>query len=263
MPTDDPLRSASTLLCADDPPPVRIANPNGRSPFLLTADHAGNVVPSALGTLGLDDDERARHIGWDIGVDALGLLLSEALDAVFVRQTYSRLVIDCNRDPASEKAVPPVSDDTPVPANRSLSDADLKARVAEIHEPYHQAIAAEIARRAQIGQDTILVSLHSFTPALRANGLSRPWPIGVLHDGGDASFAKRLLAVLRKGGELLVGNNEPYTMNSVGYTIPRHAYATGLLYAELEIRQDLLMTAKGVAGWKDTLASALPSALRP
>ena len=261
MPVIDPPGPAPTLLRPDDPSPVRIANPKGRSPFLLTADHAGNAVPSALGTLGLDDDERARHIGWDIGVEALGVLLSEAMDAVFVRQTYSRLVVDCNRDPRSENAIPPVSDGTSVPANQSLSGADRSARVAEIHEPYHQAIAAEIVRRAQCGQDTILVSLHSFTPALRANGEHRPWPIGVLHDRGDTSFAGALLAVLRQDGALLVGDNEPYTMSSVGYTVPRHAYAAGLRYAELEIRQDLLMEASDLTSWRDNLAAALPAAL--
>ena len=260
MPVINPPRSVPTLLRPDDPPPLRIANPDGRSPFLLTADHAGNAVPAAFDTLGLDDDERARHIGWDIGVGPLGLLLSEAMDAVFVRQTYSRLVIDCNRDPESENAIPPISDGTPVPANQSLSGAERAARVAEIHSPYHQAIDAEIARRARIGQDTILVSLHSFTPALRADGEHRPWPIGVLHDRGDASFAKRLLTVLRQDGEM-VGDNEPYTMNSVGYTVPRHAYAAGLRYAELEIRQDLLIEASDLAEWRDTLAKALPAAL--
>ena len=249
-----------TLLTPNDPPPARIANPGGRSPFLLTADHAGRAVPSALGTLGLDEEERGRHIGWDIGVEALGLALADALDAVFVRQTYSRLVIDCNRDPGSAGAIPAVSDATPVPANQGLSDADRAARVVEIHEPYQQAIAAEIARRRRAGQDTVLVSLHSFTPALRAIGEQRPWPIGVLHHQGDTRFAERLLTVLRAGGEL-VGDNEPYTMESVGHTVPRHAYPNGLPYAELEVRQDLLTSAEDVAGWWDALAKALPAAL--
>jgi predicted N-formylglutamate amidohydrolase len=141
-----------------------------------------------------------------------------------------------------------------------LSGADRAARVAEIHEPYHQAIAAEIVRRAQCGQETILVSLHSFTPALRANGEHRPWAIGVLHDRGNTSFAGALLADLRQDGALLVGDNEPYKLSSVGYTVPRHAYAAGLRYAELEIRQDLLMEARDLTSWMDILAEALPAA---
>ena len=67
---------------------------------------------------GLAPAEMDRHIAWDIGVAGLGGALSESLNAVFIRQRFSRLVIDCNRDPESPGAVPPISDGTPVPANR-------------------------------------------------------------------------------------------------------------------------------------------------
>ena len=82
------------LLSADDPPPVGIINPRGASPFLLIGDHAGNAVPSALRSLGLTGEDMTRHIAWDIGIAGLGERLSEELDAMFVHQTYSRLVID-------------------------------------------------------------------------------------------------------------------------------------------------------------------------
>ncbi len=67
------------------------------SPFLLVADHAGKVIPRALGRLGLAEAELQRHIAWDIGIAGLGRLLADALDATLIRQNYSRLVIDCNR----------------------------------------------------------------------------------------------------------------------------------------------------------------------
>ncbi len=47
-----------------------------------------------------------RHIAWDIGVAGLGERLAEALDAVFIRQAYSRLVIDCNRRPGAADSDP-------------------------------------------------------------------------------------------------------------------------------------------------------------
>ncbi|HTA21767.1 MAG TPA: N-formylglutamate amidohydrolase, partial [Polyangia bacterium] len=69
----------------------------GRSAFFLICDHAGRLLPRALGTLGLSEAERTRHIAWDIGALGLAQELSAALDAHLVWQRYSRLVIDCNR----------------------------------------------------------------------------------------------------------------------------------------------------------------------
>src|SRR5437764_11852761 len=98
--------NAARLLSADDPPPVRVLRPEGRSDFVLTADHAGRAIPKRLGTLGLPDSELARHIAWDIGVAGVTERLSEALDAAAVLQTYSRLVIDCNRQPGLATSIP-------------------------------------------------------------------------------------------------------------------------------------------------------------
>ena len=78
------------LLAADEPAPVTVHNEYGRSPFLIVADHAGNFVPRALGRLGIPEAELERHIAWDIGIAAIGRLLSDKLDATLVQQNYSR-----------------------------------------------------------------------------------------------------------------------------------------------------------------------------
>ncbi|MEG3122357.1 N-formylglutamate amidohydrolase [Sphingomonas sp. GB1N7] len=249
---------AAALLGANDPSPVQVINPGGASPFLLIGDHAGNVVPESLAVLGLPPQELVRHIGWDIGIGELGPMLAEALDAVFVRQTYSRLVIDCNRDPARADAMPEVSDLTVVSGNRDLDASQRAARVAAIHTPYQEAIGAEIARRDAAGQGTILVALHSFTPAMQ--GIARPWEVGVLHDGGDTAFAQALLAALRTDEALTVGDNQPYSMDTIDYTVPRHAYPAQRPYAEIEVRQDLIGTTAGCAEWSARLATVLRSA---
>ncbi|MBD8546108.1 N-formylglutamate amidohydrolase [Sphingomonas sp. CFBP 8760] len=242
------------LLGHNDPDPVQIVNPDGRSDLLLIGDHAGNVVPAALGSLGIGPDDLNRHIGWDIGIAGLGEALAGMLDAVFIRQTYSRLVIDCNRDPARADAMPAVSDGTRIPANEVLTGADRAARVAAIHAPYQAAIAAELARRDAGGRQTQLVSLHSFTPAMA--GVARPWQVGVLHDRGELSLTHRTLARLRADPTLTVGDNEPYRMDGIDHTVPRHAYPDRP-YVELEVRQDLLADAAGVAAWATRLAAVL------
>lgn len=244
---------------AGDPPPVTVINPAGSSAFLFTGDHAGDVIPSALGDLGLSAAERARHIAWDIGVGGLGERLAAAMDAVFIHQRYSRLVVDCNRDHAAPDAIALVSDDTTIPGNQDLTNAARTARFAEVHEPYHAAIAAELARRRTAGQRTVLVALHSFTPVFA--GVARPWQVGILHDRGDASFALALLDRLRSQPELTVGDNEPYRMDLIDYTIPRHAFPAALSYAEIEIRQDLIAHAAGQAHWTVLLEGALIAAL--
>ena len=252
--------SGRMLMSADDPPPFRIVNPHGSSPFLLIGDHAGNEVPASLKSLGLSEQEMTRHIAWDIGIAGLGERLSAALDAVFISQAYSRLVIDCNRDPQAPDAVPAISDATVIPGNCELVFADRAARVRDIHAPYQDAIAAELERRDKAGEPAILVSLHSFTPVMQ--GLARPWNIGVLHSQGDSSFALSVLSLLRSRGDLTVGDNEPYAMNSIDYTVPRHAFRQRRAYVEIEIPQDLLLSGEQQAEWSDLLAHVLKKAQR-
>ncbi|MGI4878900.1 MAG: N-formylglutamate amidohydrolase [Janthinobacterium lividum] len=247
------------LLEPDEAPPVRTINPSGTSPFLLIGDHAGNVVPRRLAGLGLPAADLARHIGWDIGIAKLGERLAARIDAAFIHQVYSRLVVDCNRAPDATDAMPAVSDATPVPGNAAIDRPARDARVAAIHAPYQQAVGDAVAQRQAAGHPTVLVALHSFTPAM--GGVARPWQIGILHNGANDRFARAMLARLGQDERLTVGDNEPYRMDLIDYTVPRHAFAAGLPYAEIEIRQDLLGDDAGIGRWVDLLATALPAAL--
>lgn len=238
---------AATLLGPGDPAPFAIDNAEGRSPFLLLGDHAGSAIPETLGDLGLTEADRSRHIAVDIGVRGLGRELARLLDAPFIHQSYSRLVIDCNRDPAREDAIPVVSDGSAIPANEGMDGAARAARVRAIHLPYHNAISAEIGRRQSAGRDTIILALHSFTPVL--DGFARPWDAGVLYWRGRTEFSKAILSAFQSDQSMCVGNNRPYRMDATDYTIPFHAFPRSLLYAELEIRQDRISDAEGQLFW--------------
>jgi predicted N-formylglutamate amidohydrolase len=208
----------------------------GRSPVVLIGDHAGRAIPQALGDLGLPPTELRRHIAWDIGVADLGPALADALDGPFIAQHYSRLVIDCNRDPARVDSICEISDGTTIRGNLALSHAQRLQRIQAIFEPYHAAIAALLDGRA--GRPTVLVAVHSFTPVFQ--DFVRPWRFGVLHRE-DSPLSRAMLSVLREAeGEAAVGDNQPYAMDTVDYTIPHHADARGLDYVELEVRQDLI-----------------------
>ena len=244
------------LLAADEPAPVTTQNENGRSPFLIVVDHAGNAAPRALGRLGVAEAEFARHIAWDIGAAAVSRLMADALDAMLVQQNYSRLVIDCNRAPSVDSSIPQISERTPIPGNIGLNDDQKGARVREIFQPYHDRIASELDRRRQADRPAVLIAMHSFTPVY--DGVARPWHAGVLYNR-DRRFAHALMALLKREEGLVVGDNEPYSVSdATDYTIPAHGERRGLLHVEIEVRQDLIADDNGQREWGARLARLLP-----
>jgi len=244
------------LLDPDEPCPVRVLRPDGTSPLFLTADHAGREIPRRLRQLGVPASEMERHIAWDIGIAGVTERLSAALDATAVLQTYSRLVIDCNRNPAWPSAVPTISEYTRIPGNEGLSDMDRAARVDAIFTPYHDRTRAQLDARS--GRRTLFVAMHSFTPSFK--GEHRDMQVGVLfHE--DLRMANVMLALLRAEDDLIVGANEPYALTGDSdYSVPVHAAARNLLHVEIEIRQDLIADEAGQAVWAERFARWLKAA---
>ncbi|MFB9264273.1 N-formylglutamate amidohydrolase [Bradyrhizobium erythrophlei] len=247
--------NASFLLANADVSPVLEQNPAGRSPFLFTCDHYGRLIPAALGDLGLPEGELARHIAWDIGIAGVATRLARQLDAHLVAQRYSRLVIDCNRPPHVASAIPLISEATTIPGNEGLSREEAETRRADIFDPYHRRIDEIIDERTHSGLPTVLVALHSFTPVYA--GIARPWHIGTLYHR-DRVLPPLLLQHLRREGDLVVGDNEPYAVgDETDYTIPVHGEMRGLMNSGIEIRQDLISDQAGETAWADRLARIL------
>jgi predicted N-formylglutamate amidohydrolase len=243
----------SPLLRDVDPPPFSVVRRGACSDVLLLGDHAGNAIPASLGDLGLRAVDRTRHIAWDVGVRALGERISAILEATFIHQPFSRLVIDCNRDSQSPDSILPMSDGTPVPGNAGLGAEACDLRRLAIHAPYHECIATELALRRRAGVAPLVVALHSFTPTLA--GERRPWHVGVLHDRGDTRPSRALLTFLSHERDLVVGDNQPYRMDGTDYTVPHHTYANGLPYLELEFRCDLLADPEDADRWSTRCAA--------
>lgn len=249
---------AESLIGPGEPAPVRVLLEDGGSDFLLTADHAGRLIPRALGTLGLVEAELARHIAWDIGIGAVTAGLAEILDATAVLQTYSRLVIDCNRAPDHATSIPTVSEATTIPGNEGLSEEARLARRRAIFDPYHAAIAELIDRRRDAGRRTVLIAMHSFTPVFK--NIARMVQVGVLYHR-ETRLARIMLDLLRKEGDLVVGDNEPYAITDTSdYTIPVYGEGRRLDHVEIEIRQDLIAKPAGQAGWAERMARLLGAA---
>ena len=246
------------LLAPDEPAPVRVLRPDGPSDLFFTADHAGRDIPRRLGRLGVPEPELTRHIAWDIGIRGVTERLSAAFNATAIFQTYSRLVIDCNRAPGVASSVPEISEHTPIPGNAALTDAEQTARVLEIFTPYHDQITALLDARAAAGRRTVYIAMHSFTPSFK--GESRAMEIGVLYNR-DRQLSAILLDLLRAEGDLTVGDNAPYAVSDLtDYGVPVHAERRGLPHVEIEIRQDLIADAAGEAAWAERMCRLLTAA---
>jgi len=248
----DNAGDTTLLLGHEDVPPIHEHNAAGRSPFLLTCDHYGRLIPKQLGDLGLTERELTRHIAWDIGIAGVADALSQQLDAHLIAQRYSRLVIDCNRPPHAASSIPPISEAITIPGNEGLAREAAEARRAQIFDPYHRRIGEIIDQRRHADMPTVLVSLHSFTPLYA--GIARPWHIGTLYHR-DTNLPPLLLKALRAEADLVVGDNEPYAVSDeTDYTIPVHGEMRGLMNTGIEIRQDLISDSAGEKSWADRLA---------
>ena len=246
---------AFSILAEDEPHPLEIHNAGGRSDFLLICEHAGRLIPRAYGDMGLSAVDLERHIAWDIGARQVAMELSAMLDAPLFMQRYSRLVCDCNRRPDVHDFAPAMSEDTAIPANIDIGEAERKARADTLFWPFHDAVAAALDRRAEEGRRTLLVTVHSFTPVFR--GVGRPWEIGVLYKR-DTALAPPIGDWLKRNTGHCIGINEPYSVgDETDYAIPVHGEKRGLPCVEFEVRNDLIRTDENARKWAAVLARAL------
>lgn len=234
--------------------PFELVRASGDARLLLVADHASNAIPAPLGTLGLPPESLGRHIASDIGIAALTRELSAAMNAPAILAGFSRLVIDPNRGEDDPTLVMRLSDGEIIPGNVAAGAGEIARRIAAFHRPYHDAIGAALDRALAAGVRPLLISLHSFTPVWR--GRARPWDCAIL-SSGDRRTADRLLAALRAGGDLMVGDNEPYSGDLEGDCMDRHGTRRGLPHALIELRQDLILSDPQRAGWVRRLSAIL------
>ena len=225
------------LLSPDEPGPFTVLNPLAEKSILLICDHASDRFPKSLGDMGLD-------LAVDIGAGAVTQTLAKRLGVTAVVHNYSRLIVDCNRQLMDPSAFLEYGDGILVPGNRNLHQEDKDLRASALYWPYHCAIDEQVQRLRKSGPLPAFISIHSFTPVL--NGESRQWEMGVLWDK-DEQLRDIFLQDLREAG-YRVGDNEPYSGKAPqDFTIDHHAEEVGLPHIGIEIRQDLIDDAAGVA----------------
>jgi predicted N-formylglutamate amidohydrolase len=226
----------------------------GAGPALLIADHASNRVPEGI-DLGVADALLGEHVAIDIGVAPLARALCARIGMAGILGNVSRLVIDLNREADAPGLIPETSDGHAIPGNIGLDAEARGRRLASLWLPYHAHIAEAIAAT----RPKLLLSLHSFTPALRTGGTPRPWEVGVLYNRDER--AARIAIPLLEAAGTVTGDNEPYSGKVLNATMNRHGEANGIAYLGLEVRQDLIGSDAGVAAWCGRLAPVIEATL--
>ncbi|MHA6722227.1 N-formylglutamate amidohydrolase [Sphingomonas sp. RS2018] len=125
--------------------------------------------------------------------------------------------------------------------NRRFTGAEIAARIAQDHRPYHEALATMLAAaRARFGI-AILLDIHSMPPVAMPEA-----PRIVIGDrfgrSAGARFSSRIEGVVR-GAQLRCAANAPY---AGGHILERHAApARGIHAIQLEIDRTLYLDASG------------------
>lgn len=138
----------------------------GDSPVVLGLPHTGTLVPE---TLRADLNARGQSLSdTDWHVDRLYAdLLPEATT---VRATFHRYVIDANRDPSGQSLYPGQATTGLVPLTdfdghsiweREPDAAAIEKRLTYFHQPYHAALAAQMARVKAKHGVAVLYDCHS------------------------------------------------------------------------------------------------------
>lgn len=232
----------------------RVLGGRGDAGLILVCDHAENTLPASYGTLGLPEGELQRHIAYDIGAKGVVERLAQMLDVPAVLSRFSRLLIDPNRGLDDPTLIMRFSDGAVIPGNRVLTAQERETRLAEWYRPYHTAIDQVIEAAHAFHPHPVLLSVHSFTEVWR--GSIRPWQVGILWDADDR-VAGPLIDTFVAEGDLLVGDNEPYTGKLQGDCMWTHGTQRGLPHALIELRQDLIRDVTGQAAWAERIARVM------
>jgi predicted N-formylglutamate amidohydrolase len=207
-------------------------------PLVMTCEHAASDLPE----WSAQDEDRPfldDHWGWDPGAAELTRALCEEIGGVAILSRFSRLVCDPNRDPSDPTFVVEKIGEHALSWNQDLDQRERDRRRDHYHEPYHEAIDQVLKNRAAQKRPTRLLSIHSFTPVYR--GERRSVEIGVLFDDHEPQAGALLKAL--SGTHLQVLANEPYSgYAGLIHAARRHGRQHGIVYLELEIRQDLIAT---------------------
>lgn len=146
--------------------PVNVTR--GESPVILGLPHSGTYLPAPNRDRLNENGLLLADTDWHVDRLYEGLVD----DMTVVAANFHRYVIDANRDPAGSSLYPGQNTTTLVPLTdfdglaiwkegAEPGEADIALRIADFHNPYHLALAAEIERIKALHGFAILYDCHS------------------------------------------------------------------------------------------------------
>jgi len=146
----------------------------GEAPLLVSLPHTGTEIPAAFASRFVSRERALDDTDWFI--DAL-YDFAVALGATTVRTPVSRSIIDVNRDPSGQSLYPgqattelcPTTTFDGRPLYRigaGLDPAEIARRRVDYFDPYHAALAAELARLRTLHPRVVLYDCHSIRSAI-------------------------------------------------------------------------------------------------
>ncbi|HEX7369891.1 MAG TPA: N-formylglutamate deformylase [Rhodanobacteraceae bacterium] len=141
----------------------------GTAPLLVSLPHDGTELPSAIAARATEAGKRVADTDWHVA--KLYAFVRE-LGASTIAPRWSRYVADLNRDPEGHALYPGKSETQLVPvrtfANEPIYAAGDEPAAQEIAlrkemywQPYHDALAAELARMRSVHPRVVLWDGHS------------------------------------------------------------------------------------------------------
>jgi N-formylglutamate amidohydrolase len=220
------------------PPAFDLARPSTLStPLVFASPHSGRFYPPAMMAASVLDDAAIRR-SEDAYVDALvGQAAAHGVPLIAAR--YARAYIDVNREPYE---LDPAMFEDELPAfacartarvaaglgsiarvvaegqeiyRGKLTFGDAKARIEQVHRPYHVALQALLEETRTAFGTAILIDWHSMPSAATGGGAARAADF-VLGDRFGAACSRRVTEVWER------------ELNARGYRVARNApYAGG------------------------------------
>lgn len=147
----------------------------GRAPLLISVPHDGAYIPAELAARMRPEARRAPDTDW--WMSRLYGPIAEALDASLIVPTHSRYVVDLNRPPDDVSLYPGQNTTGLCPTVRFSGKpiylegqepdaAEVADRVDAYWRPYHDALAAELARLRAAHGSVLLWEGHSIASTL-------------------------------------------------------------------------------------------------
>ena len=141
----------------------------GNAPLLVSLPHDGTALPAAIEARASAAARRVPDTDWHVGKL---YAFAHELGASVITPHWSRYVADLNRDPEGNKLYPGRAETALVPvttfagepiyaAGDEPHDKEIALRRAMYWEPYHEALAGELARMRRQHPRVVLWDGHS------------------------------------------------------------------------------------------------------